>query len=159
MTEQIKTTIIQKISVVYISIIVVITIIFGAWGLVYVLWNKHVASYVDNHGDLAVATIIDINNRSGFVFDVKYEGEYYVVGFSLKRKDRKRFNLSVGERCYARLWPEKMKYQKYHHLWIPSYVRIVLQPLPIDQQDYEWERARIDSMYHKSKSSTLTKIR
>ena len=111
--------------------------------LVGVCWNAYVSHSIKIHGVDAVATVIRKYNGT-LEYDVLYEGQYYLNSINVNKQVYR--EVKQGEHFPARILPEKMHLHKNHGI-TPRYIRIILRPMRIDQQDYEGERRRIDSLY------------
>lgn len=137
--------IVKKLSDICAVFLYIQGLVIFIWCLVFLVWNKCVSDYIDKQGSLAVVTVIDINRRN-VTYDMEYDGDYYVIHSTMTLRESRLYKLSVGERYYAKIWKDKLK---YHRLFFaPSYIRMTFCPLPINEQDYIGEQSRIDSMYH-----------
>ena len=123
-------------------------LLYGALALLYAatffIWEQYIKVLLKKYGQDAVATIIGIE-AGGARYDVKYNGKYYRKWIPLNRKRLR--NIKIGERFYARVLPDKLKYHHYYNGITPRYVKIILVPLPPSEQDINGEVARIISMY------------
>lgn len=143
--------------------IVICWLLFLAGGIisicsvVYVVWDKYNDKVLADDWRFTVATVIDkelirTSSRSPFVdacynveYDVEYEGNYYINRINIRRRDIDKIH--IGERFVARVLPGKLKRHRSDGL-TPAYAKIILQPLPPEEQDYAAEKERIDSMYN-----------
>ncbi len=66
--------------------------------------------------------------------------------FSIFAETRAFRKITVGEQFYALFLPEKLKYDHENGI-TPRYFKIILKPLPYDEQTYLKEIERIESMY------------
>ncbi len=114
------------------------------WGIVYYCWDGYNSYRIKHYGQDAVAVVT--RKWSGTLdYDIEFEGKYYRNTIHVKKKVFR--DVVVGERFYARILADKMKYHKNYGM-TPSYIRIVLCSLPDYLQDIEKERMRIDSVYN-----------
>ena len=100
----------------------------------YYSWKGYNSYRINHYGQDAVAVITR-----------KWDGTLYYSSSIIVRKKVFR-EVVVGERFYARILADKMKYHKNNGI-TPSYIKIILCPLPDYLQDIERERMRVDSMY------------
>jgi hypothetical protein len=134
----------------YISIMI---FCFTCIGVVYSLlidipWTWYNNYRLEHYGEIAVATVI-AKYHSGrwpdYVrYDVEYNGVYYADEVNVSRSV---FNeIKVGERFYALVLPDKLKYHSSYGI-TPSYIKLLFQPLPRNEQEIKKERERIRKMY------------
>ena len=136
-----KSVIFNIVSYVLIPIVLI-------WGIVYYCWDSYNSYRIKRYGQDAVAVVT--RKWSGTLdYDVEFEGKYYRNTIRVKKKVFR--EVVVGERFYARILANKMKYHKNYGM-TPSYIRIILRPLPDYLQDIENEKDRIDSIYNEGKS-------
>lgn len=137
---------------IFIAIMLSFSILFLIYCGIFFFWNKSIQNRLDREGVPAIATII---NRYGDIadYDVYYDGAYYKDFIVLSKKAM--HQIKIGERFRAVVLPDKLKY--HHNGGItPSYIRIILVPLPLYEQDIEGELNRIDSMYKNSKMRSVS---
>lgn len=114
------------------------------WNICSTINNKHIKNEILHNGDMTIATIVRKDGTS-LTYDVNYNGEFYSDVIDVKR--RVMVNTQIGDRFPALILKEKINRHK-KGLLFPSYISIILTPLPKDYQGREMEIARIDSMYY-----------
>ena len=131
-------------SVIYNIVYYVLIPIVLIWSIVYYCWDGYNSYRIKHYGQDAVAVVT--RKWSGTLdYDIEFEGKYYRNTIRVKKKVFR--EVVVGERFYARILADKMKYHKNYGI-TPRYIRIILTPLPSCLQDVEKERIRIDSIYN-----------
>lgn len=111
--------------------------------LIGVCWNAYISHSIKKHGVDTIATIIRKYNGT-LDYDVFYEGQYYINNKDVSKKVYR--EVKIGEHFPAKFLPDKMHLHKNYGI-TPRYTRIILRPMRGDQQDFEKERARIETMY------------
>ena len=135
---------------IFLSVISIIGLIYLP---IYGCWYIYNSYQIKHDGIDAVATVIR-KNSNGYLdyldYDVYYNDQYYmgsvyVVGKRIWR------DIIIGDHLPARIMPNKMHLQRlYIKTGItPQYIRVKLTPYPLNIQDLERERRRIDSMYYR----------
>ena len=112
-------------------------------GVMYYSWKGYNSYRINHYGQDAVA-VITRKWDGTLYYDVEFEGKYYSSSIIVRKKVFR--EVVVGERFYARILADKMKYHKNNGI-TPSYIKIILCPLPDYLQDIERERMRVDFMY------------
>lgn len=135
----------------YFNILLSVISIIGLIYLpIYGCWYIYNSYQIKHDGIDAVATVIRKNSNGYLDYDVYYNDQYYmgsvyVVGKRIWR------DIIIGDHLPARIMPNKMHLQRlYIKTGItPQYIRVKLTPYPLNIQDLERERRRIDSMYYR----------
>lgn len=120
--------------------LVLITLLYSC---IYLVWNQYNNYLLKHKGQITVATIICKENGRA-EYDIEYGGVYYRRWITLSKQAFRK--ITVGEQFYALFLPEKLKYDHENGI-TPRYFKIILKPLPYDEQTYLKETERIESMY------------
>lgn len=111
------------------------------------LWRMGTYCHRFRHeGVPAIATIYRKSNDFYAYYDVEYDGKYYCSSIKLSKKAYRQ--ITVGERFDALILPKQLKYHSNTLIFTPSYVRNILSPRPIQEQNVVGELERIDSLYN-----------
>lgn len=134
----------QKISYIFNVVTLVFTGLVFLYAHVYFIWRRCIDNRLRKYGTETVATVIRKYDRCA-QYDILYDSTYYRNWIQLTNSAYKR--IRIGERFHALVLPEMLKYHHDNGI-TPRYVKIILIPLPPEEQDYEAEIQRINSYYH-----------
>lgn len=136
-------TIKETISRIFTKTIILLGILLILYSCIYFLWDRRINYLLNTKGYQTVATII---RKEGchFQYDIEYKGEYYRRWIDLTKKAAKA--TIIGERFHALILPDMLEHDHENGI-TPRYIKIILIPLPDDQQNINEEQKRIKSMY------------
>lgn len=130
---------IDKIKTIYTEFILIAGCLFIVYSAIYFVWGMYYGYLLKREGQDVIATVIGRKFEVCY-YDIEYEGIYYTNYFVLKKSEIPK--VKVGERFFARVLPDKLKY--HHESGItPKCFRIIPVPLPDYLQDIEKEKTRI----------------
>ena len=134
---------IENIGTIFTVVMFIAGCLLAVYSAIYFVWARYYDYLLKKEGQEVVATVI---RRDGEIcyYDIEYESIYYTNYFVLKKSEIRK--VKVGERFFALVLPDKLKY--HHESGItPKCFRIIRVPLPDYLQDIEKEKARIKKMY------------